>query len=272
MKDYKFSVILSIYNKITLDEIKRSLLSLKKQKLKPNEIIVVFDGPCSLNIRLFVNYFLNKFFYKKFIFLKNKLNKGIAFSYNLAIQNSKYNLIAIQDSDDVSLPNRFKLQIQTFINKKNLSVLGGYLLEKSLNNDYLKKNPIKFSSIKKYIFFKNPINHPTVMFKKDKLKLVNFYSHCERMEDYYLWIKLISKNIIIQNIPYVLVHSVVDDQFLKRRTSIKVLISEFKIQLLLIKKFKIHILIFFFIFPIKIFYHLVPKNFKRIIRPLINSF
>ena len=46
MKDYKFSVILSIYNKITLDEIKRSLLSLKKQKLKPNEIIVVFDGPC----------------------------------------------------------------------------------------------------------------------------------------------------------------------------------------------------------------------------------
>jgi glycosyltransferase involved in cell wall biosynthesis len=272
MNEYKFTVILSIYYKTTLDEIKRALLSLKNQKLKPNEIIVVFDGPCSIRIRIFVNYFLNKFFNKEFIVLKNKFNQGIAFSYNLAIQNSKYNLIAIQDSDDVSLANRFKLQIRTFMNNKNLSVLGGYLLEKSLNNDYLKKNPIKFSSIKKYIFFKNPINHPTVMFKKNKLKLVNFYSHCERMEDYYLWIKLISKNIIIQNIPYVLVHSIVDDQFLKRRTSVNVLISEFKIQLLLIKKFKIHILNFFFIFPIKIFYHLAPISFKRIIRPIINSF
>jgi len=87
MKEYRFTVILSIYNKITLDEIKRSLLSLKNQKLKPNEIIVVFDGPCSLKTRLFVNYFLNKFFYKKFFFLKNKFNKGIDFLYNLAIKN-----------------------------------------------------------------------------------------------------------------------------------------------------------------------------------------
>ena len=61
MNEYKFTVILSIYYKTTLDEIKRALLSLKNQKLKPNEIIIVFDGPCSLRVIFYVKFFLNIF-------------------------------------------------------------------------------------------------------------------------------------------------------------------------------------------------------------------
>ena len=272
MNEYKFTVILSIYYKTTLDEIKRALLSLKNQKLKPNEIIVVFDGPCSLRVIFYVQFFLKIFFSNKFVILKNKFNQGIAISYNLAIKHSKYNLIAIQDSDDISLPNRFLLQIRTFIKNKKISVLGGYVLEKNLYNFFLKKVPTDFLSIKKKIFFKNPINHPTVMFKKNQLKKVNFYSHCERMEDYHLWIRLISKNIIINNIPHVLVSSIINDQFLKRRSSLNILFSELKIQFLLMTKFRIYIPAFFLIFPIKILYHLTPKNIKSFIRPLINSF
>jgi glycosyltransferase involved in cell wall biosynthesis len=272
MNEYKFTVILSIYYKTTLDEIKRALLSLKKQTLQPNEIIIVFDGPCSLSVRLYVEFFLKKFFFKKFLILKSKFNLGIAYSYNLAIRHSRYNLVAIQDSDDISLSDRFKLQVKAFSNNKNLAVLGGYILEKSSNKNFLKKVPIKFSSIKKYIFFKNPINHPTVMFKKNKLKLVNFYTHCQRMEDYYLWIKLISKNFIIQNIPFILVNSLVNQEFLIRRTSRNIIFSELKIQLLLLKNNKIYILAFPFIFSIKIIYHLMPIIIKRFIRPLINSF
>lgn len=270
MKEYKFTVILSIYYKITLSDIKNSLLSLKEQTLQPNEIIIVFDGPCSLRVKIYVQFFLKKFFSKKFIILKNKFNLGIAYSYNLAIRHSRYNLVAIQDSDDISLSNRFRLQVKAFISNKNLSVLGGYILEKSSNKNFLKKVPIKFSLIKKYIFLKNPINHPTVMFKKNKLKLVNFYTHCQRMEDYYLWIKLISKNLIIQNIPTVLVHSEVNHEFLIRRTSIHIIFSELKIQLLLLKNYKTYILVFPFIFSIKIAYHLMPINIKRFLRPLIN--
>jgi hypothetical protein len=63
MTEYKFTVILSIYYKKTLDEVKRALLSLKNQKLKPNEIIVVFDGPCSLRVIFYVQFFLKIFFF-----------------------------------------------------------------------------------------------------------------------------------------------------------------------------------------------------------------
>ena len=267
-----FTLIISVYKKIKLYEIKRSLHSLTKQKIKPKEIILVFDGFYPENLKLIIiNYLYNLCMQKKdLVVIKNSTNKGISFSYNLAIKKAKYNLIAIQDSDDESVPNRFKLQLEYLEKKKNLSILGGGVLEKYYDKKIVKKMPLTYKAIKNHIFLKNPINHPTVMMRRNHLLSSSLYFECKRMEDYYLWINLISRGMLIENIPQILVKSYIDYNFIKRRTSMIVLKSEIMIQLLLLKKFKKYIFLSVFILPLKIFYHLMPSNIKLRVRFFVN--
>jgi glycosyltransferase involved in cell wall biosynthesis len=266
----KFSLILSLYDKIKLHEIKRSLKSIYNQRLKPNEIIFIFDGPCSQIIKDYVLNFLLIHFSGQYTILYNRVNRGIAYSYNRAIKKTLFDIVAIQDSDDTSVKQRFYLQINEFKKNTDLTVLAGSVLEFRQNTKYLKKNPTTNNSIKRHLFIKNPINHPTVMINKKNLKKNLLYKECKRMEDYYLWINLISKKFIFKNLPNILVKTYIDQGFLNRRTSFLIIFSEIKIQLLLIKKFKIYLLMFWFIFPLKVFYHLTPNGIKYYLRNLIN--
>jgi len=266
-----FTIIISIYKNIRFHEINRALNSLVKQKVKPKQVIVVFDGFYPEHLKLYVLNFFNFYVGKnELVVIKNPTNKGISYSYNLAIKKAKYDLIAIQDSDDESIPNRFKLQIEYFKNKKNLSVLGGSILENYYNKKRIKKMPLTYKAIRRYIFLKNPINHPTVMFRKNHLLNCSLYSECKRMEDYYLWINLLSKGLLIENIPNILVKSYIDWNFIKRRTSMTIINSEIKIQLLLLKNFKKYLFLSIFLIPLKIFYHLTPLNIKLRVRIFVN--
>jgi glycosyltransferase involved in cell wall biosynthesis len=267
-----FSLIISIYNKIKFKEVKRALESLKKQKAKPKQIVVIFDGFYPGFLKLYVVNFFNHYVGKNnLIIIKNSTNKGISFSYNLAIKKCKHNLIAIQDSDDESTPNRFKLQLQYFKNRKKLSVLGGSVMEIFNTKKVVKKMPLTYNLIKNYIFLKNPINHPTVMFKKNDLLSSGMYHECRRMEDYYLWVNLISRGLFIENMPDILVKSYIDESFMKRRSSIMVINSEIMVQKLLLNKFKKYIPLSFITIPLKLFYHLMPLNIKLRLRFFINS-
>jgi glycosyltransferase involved in cell wall biosynthesis len=268
----KFSLILSLYNKIKFHEIRRSLKSIYNQRLKPNEVVIVFDGPCNKAIKEYVLNFLQIHFSGRYKVLYNKVNRGISYSYNRAIKKTLFNIVAIQDSDDISVKQRFHLQINEFKKNTNLTVLGGSVLEFRGNIKYIKKNPTNNNSIKRRLFIKNPINHPTVMINKKHLKANEIYKECNRMEDYYLWIDLTSKRFIFKNLSNILVKTYIDRDFLNRRSSFSMIFSETKVQLLLIKKFKIYLLMFWFIFPLKVVYHLTPNGIKYYLRNLINFF
>ena len=268
----KFSLILSLYNKIKFHEIRRSLKSIYNQRLKPNEVVIIFDGPCNKAIKEYVLNFLQIHFSGQYKVLYNNVNRGISYSYNKAIKKTLFDIVAIQDSDDISVKQRFYLQINEFKKNTNLSVLGGSVLESRGNLKYIKKNPTNNNSIKRRLFIKNPINHPTVMINKKHLKTNVIYKECNRMEDYYLWINLTSKKFIFKNLSNILVKTYIDRDFLNRRSSFSMIFSEIKVQLLLIKRFKIYLLMFWFIFPLKVIYHLTPNGIKYYLRNLINFF
>ena len=270
--NFKFTLIISIYRKITLREIARSLNSLRHQQFKPTQIIITFDGYCSNLLKEYVvNFFKSYSKNKDIIYIQNNTNRGIHYCYNNAIKKSKNDLIAIQDSDDESSKDRFKFQVRFFNHDKKLSILGGYVVETYNNKQIIKKVPLKSFIVKLYFHFKNPINHPTVMFRKSHLLKTGLYSECKRMEDYFLWIKSVSKGLTIKNIPKILSKTYVDDNFFLRRSSRTILFSELKIQKLLLKNFKEHFIVITFILPFKIIYHFLPANFKLYARTIINS-
>jgi len=89
-----FTIIISIYKNIRFYEINRALNSLVKQKVKPKQVIVVFDGFYPEHLKLYVLNFFNFYVGKnELVVIKNPTNKGISYSYNLAIK--KANMILL---------------------------------------------------------------------------------------------------------------------------------------------------------------------------------
>ena len=263
---------MSIYNKIKVDELIQSIKGLNKQSMQPDELIIVIDGYCRINLIYNLKKYLNLYFKNKFKILLNKKNRGIPYSYNKAIISSKYNFVAINDADDYSHFDRFKKQIKFLYKYQHIGIVGSYIKEVDNKKINIKKVPIENKLIKYLSLIKNPMNHPTIMFNKSiffkKLK----YENCERMEDYYLWIRAMDNKIIFSNLPFPLVTTKLNSSFFKRRSGLNLVKSELKIFKYRVKMRKYLFFPLLIIFIIKSIYHLIPGEFKPRIRKYVNSF
>ena len=56
-------------------------------------------------------------------------NIGLGGALRIAVENAQYKYLARMDSDDISLPNRFELQMNEFKKDDNLSLVGGMITE-----------------------------------------------------------------------------------------------------------------------------------------------
>ena len=99
---------MSLYDGIETELYKKSLKSLIEQTYLPKEIIIVLDGVKKKQLIKETINFKKKF--KNLKIIKNLKNLGISKSYNKAIKAASFKIIAIQDSDDVSLSRRFESQ------------------------------------------------------------------------------------------------------------------------------------------------------------------
>ena len=109
----------------TIEEVIIGILNLDS---KPNEIIIVNDGSTDSTLEI-----LNK--YKNNINILNLTkNMGIGHGRNIAIKNSKNNIVATLDSDVVP-EKTWLLNIYNSMIKHNSQLCGGLLIEKYLKNN-----------------------------------------------------------------------------------------------------------------------------------------
>ncbi len=195
----KFSVLMPVSNMERPSNLKRALDSITNQTVKPNEIVIVKDGIFTKEL----NDVLKKYKIKT---IELTEHKGIGYSLNVGIQNCKYDLIARMDSDDISLPNRFELQLNRFKENKNLTILGGQILEFDENNiKKLRSVPVEYKDILKYTKKRNPFNHMSVMFKKEVILKLGNYKNTPYFEDYLLWANAIKNNYYVENLKEIIV-------------------------------------------------------------------
>ena len=164
----KFSVLMSVYNKENPAYLERAIKSIwDDQILKPAEIIIVEDGPLSNGI-LFVLDKWDKRLKDKFRRVQLEVNSGLGPALRAGLLKCKYNIVARMDSDDISLPNRFNLQLN-LINKKGIGIVGCWVEEFDENNKVIgtRKTPQNHEDIYNFSRFRNPMNHPSVIFKKN---------------------------------------------------------------------------------------------------------
>lgn len=203
-----------------------------EQLVKPSEIVLVKDGP--LNDELYEEIFKLKDRLGevlKVINLDKNMGLGIALSKGLIECTNE--LVARMDSDDISVPNRFKDQIDIFVNNPGLCILGGNIAEfmEEKNNIVGTRNVYQSDlEIKKDMKYRCALNHVTVMFKKSKIIEIGNYLDWFCNEDYYLWIRALQNDLVFKNLDKVLVYVRVGIEMYGRRGGIKYFYNEVRLQ------------------------------------------
>jgi hypothetical protein len=233
----KFSVILPVYKKNNYLEFKKSLASITNQIVTPSEIIIIYDGPVSFKIKVYVEK-MTKQFPEIIKVLTNANNVGLGKTLSKAVRVSKYNIIARMDADDSSNKYRFFHQLK-FIKKNNFDVVGANLEEIYNKKKKIRSNPVSDYYIKKYLYFRNPFNHQSVMFRKQAVIKAGNYENVPYYEDYYLWVKMSLSKSKFGNINKSLVTTTVSNDFFLRRTNFKYFKNYFNF-LLKCKKIKFY--------------------------------
>lgn len=216
---FEFSVLMSVYKKEKPQFLDQALSSIENQTVIPAEIILVEDGGIPIALQKVVDKH-RIIFTNDFKVVKSVYNQGLGASLRLGTKFVSTNWIARMDSDDISVPNRFELQLNEIMKNPNLAVVGGQIQEFAGDPSNIigyRRVPDSESVLRSFMKWRSPFNHPSVMLNKVILQKVGGYVPYGNLEDYYLWARIIVNNYHVKNINQILVKMRVDEGMYQRR-------------------------------------------------------
>lgn len=234
----KFSVLMPVYIKENPEYLNMSLESiLINQSVLPSEVVIVKDGPVTDGINNILDFYKNIYPNILCCYQLDK-NMGMGYAMNFGLEKCSHEWVFRMDSDDIARPDRFKIQLN-IIENNNFDVIGSSISEFI---DYIgdisqyRVLPQNHHDIIKMMKYRNPINHMTVAFKRDKAILSGGYWDLRAFEDYNLWYEMYKSNSKFYNIKEVLVDARIGNKMINRRTGYKYFLFE----LILLKKFRLN--------------------------------
>ncbi|AUX73096.1 glycosyltransferase family 2 protein [Erwinia pyrifoliae] len=197
-----FSVLISLYNKEKPDNLEQCLESLYQQTLPADEIVLVYDGPVSEPLKAVVTRWAVLL---PLVIVPLEKNVGLGKALNAGLERCTHNIVARMDTDDICLPERFEKQISYMESHSEVVLSGAAVIEfDEHGKERLKRLPLSNSEIHQFAKMKNPFNHMCVVFRKDKVIAAGSYQHHLFMEDYNLWLRMMSQGYPVSNLPEVL--------------------------------------------------------------------
>lgn len=231
---HKYSVLMSLYIKENPDHFRLALKSMIDQTIRPDEIVLVEDGPLTNELYAVVDE------YKECLHIvNNEKNLGLGLALARGLEECQNELVARMDADDVAKLDRCEKQLIFFDNNPDISILGGQIEEFVANPENVvgkRVVPETDEVLKKFMKKRCPFNHMTVMFKRSAVLHVGNYQDWFCNEDYYLWVRLALADFKFANLPDTLVHTRVGSDMYQRRGGDKYFKSEIGIQKLMLEK------------------------------------
>ena len=219
----KYSVLMSVYKNDSPEFLKLALESIyEKQTRKPDEIVVVFDGPLTEELYQVLNDFLLG---KEEIvkYYPQEKNQGLGEALRIGSKKCTGDYIFRMDSDDISDELRFEKQIAYIEAHPEIDALGSDIAEFQNSCDEadmrVRVCPADHDDIVKMGKKRNPMNHVTVCMKRSALEKCGGYKTLLLLEDYYLWLNMIVAGCKLANINESLVYVRVGNGFDSKRSS-----------------------------------------------------
>lgn len=193
------SVVLPAYN--SAPYLKTAVQSILNQTYQKFELLIINDGSTDNTENIVKSFHDDRIKYFRIE------HSGMGTALNVGLMNSKYDLVALMDSDDISLPERFAYELD----HKNLAY-NDIVFSDSV---YFKGNKIKFrnsisggyDAVKEIIRLHGHICMSSVICnKKFILDMGGFDESLGNSEDYDLWLRIFNKaNFIHIEIPLMFV-------------------------------------------------------------------
>ena len=217
----KYSVLMSLYKKEKPEYLRLAIDSMIHQTVKPDEIIIVEDGPLTEELYIIVNEYVKQ--YPELMkIVVNEKNLGLGLALNQGLYQCKNELVARMDTDDVSKPERCEKQLKRFSEKPELSIVGTYIdeFQDDISNVVsVRKVPCSSGEIYNYAKRRSAFNHPAVMYKKSKVLEHGGYADLRRNQDVDLFGRMMFAGCKAENIDEALLWFRTNDDLAKRRKS-----------------------------------------------------
>lgn len=229
---------MSLYKKEHPEYLQLALDSMINQTVRPDEIVLVEDGPLTDELYKVVHKYKTK--YPELLHIVvNKKNLGLGLALNVGLKACRNELVARMDTDDIAVLDRCEKQLHFFEKHPEITILGGQIEEFITSPDVIigkRVVPQTNRELKEFMKKRCPFNHMTVMFRKSDIINTGNYKDWFWNEDYYLWIRLALKDYKFSNLKETLVHTRVGEEMYQRRGGDKYYRSEIGIQKYMLKK------------------------------------
>ena len=231
-----FTVLMSMYSGDCPNLFEAAMSSVFNQSLKPENVLLVCDGPLTNELEIKVKDFLSRY-PKALQILRLPKNVGLAKALNSGLQVVTTYWVARADADDINMYNRFEETANFLAENPEVVLMGGAIRECDTSGLELaiRKVPLEMSKIRTFCATRNPFNHMTTVYQTDVIKGLGGYPDIYLREDYGLWAKLIGSGHKTGNTNTILVKATTGENFYKRRGGFQHIYGEIRLQRILIK-------------------------------------
>lgn len=206
----RISVIMPVYN--SQDTVYFSIRSVLNQTYSNLDFIIINDGSTDDSESVILSFKDTRIKYFKIS------HKGRSYASNYGISKAATEFIARIDADDLFVKEKLKSQMGFIKEHPEIDFIFSWSVFYN-ETDMLRfwKSPESDSDIKSKMMYLNPINHSSVIYKKDViLKLSGYNETLDINEDYDLWIRA-SKEYKFYCLQEYLVYSKLKDDLFKKK-------------------------------------------------------
>jgi glycosyltransferase involved in cell wall biosynthesis len=226
-----FSMLMSVWGGDRPDYLADAFRStVHEQERRPEQVVVVQDGPVDEILAATITDLADTSPVRTLV-LRLEQNIGLGPALDAGLDACDHDVVARMDADDVSLPNRFAVQLP--IIEAGADIVGSGLLEFGDHPDEIvgrRTPPIDPEQIRARSRFADPFNHPTVVYRRSMVRAVGGYQQLALMEDYLLFAKMITAGAEVANVAEPLVKYRVGAGAYGRRGGLRLLRSELAMQ------------------------------------------
>ena len=225
-----FSLLMPVYHGDRPDYLQRAFRSaVDDQTVRPDQVVIVRDGPVRDELAQCLAG-LQAASPAPVTLIPLERNGGLGPALDRGLAASRFDVVARQDADDVSMPHRFEVELPLMA---NADIVGSGLLEFVADTGDIvgqRVPPIGLTQIQRYARMHDPFNHPTVMYRKRAVLAAGGYGDLPLMEDYALFARMLLGGARAVNVPEPLVYYRVGEAAFKRRGGRDLLRSELRLQ------------------------------------------
>lgn len=204
--------------------------TVQAQTRRPDQVVLVQDGRVPEALEAVIAELVASSPVRvDHVMMEDNLGLGPALDKGLAACD--HEIVARMDADDVSLPTRFERQLPVL--EAGADIVGSGLLEfgESVSDVVGRRTPpTDPAEIRRVMRFRDPFNHPTVVYRRSAVQAAGGYTDMALMEDYLLFARMVDGGARPANLAEPLVCYRVGAGAYARRGGRQLLASELALQ------------------------------------------